>query len=90
VGTAPALELLADVGVAAVGGHDLMLADRFRAGLGLPSGDSAIVSVDVPGAEQRLAAAGIRAAVRGGRLRASFHLYTTEADVDRALEALAR
>jgi selenocysteine lyase/cysteine desulfurase len=88
VGTAPALELLADVGVAAVGGHDLMLADRFRAGLGLPPGDSAIVSVDVPGAEQRLTAAGIRAAVRGGRLRASFHLYTTESDVDRAVEAL--
>ena len=33
---------------------------------------------------------GIRAAVRGGRLRASFHLYTTEADVDLALEALTR
>ena len=50
--------------------------------------DSAIVSVDVPGAEERLQAAGVRAAVRGGRLRASFHLYTTEADVDLALNAL--
>jgi len=43
----------------------------------------------VAGAEQRLAAAGIRAAVRAGRVRASFHLYSTEADVDAALEALA-
>jgi selenocysteine lyase/cysteine desulfurase len=42
----------------------------------------------VPGAEERLSAAGVRAAVRGGRLRASFHLYTTEADVDLALDAL--
>jgi selenocysteine lyase/cysteine desulfurase len=30
----------------------------------------------------------VRAAVRDGRLRASFHLYTTEADVDAALNVL--
>ena len=28
------------------------------------------------------------AAVRGGRLRTSWHVYNTEADVDAALEAL--
>ena len=64
------------------------LANAFRAGLGLPPGDSAIVSADIPGAEQAFAAAGVRAAVRGGRLRASFHLYSTQADVDLALNAL--
>jgi selenocysteine lyase/cysteine desulfurase len=89
VGAAPSLELLGDIGVEAVRAHDVGLANRFRAGLGLPPGASAIVSVDRPGAADRLAAAGIRAAERGGRLRASFHLYTTEADVDRALDALA-
>jgi len=89
VGAAPALELLAGLGAPAVGAYDLALAARFRAGLGLPPGDSAIVSVDLPGAEERLRAAGVRAAVRGGRVRASFHLHTSEADVDRALEALA-
>ena len=88
VGTAPALELLEQVGVDEIGEHDVGLANRFRAGLGLPPGDSAIVSVDIPDAEVRLEAAGVRAAVRGGRLRASFHLYTTEADVDLALDAL--
>ena len=31
---------------------------------------------------------GVRAAVRAGRVRASFHAYTTEADVDLALDAL--
>jgi selenocysteine lyase/cysteine desulfurase len=46
------------------------------------------VSVDVPGADEKLAAAGARAAVRAGRVRASFHLYTTEKDVDLALDAL--
>jgi selenocysteine lyase/cysteine desulfurase len=44
--------------------------------------------VDVPDAEARLAKAGVRAAVRAGRVRASFHVYTTEADVDLAVDAL--
>ncbi|MBC6463485.1 aminotransferase class V-fold PLP-dependent enzyme, partial [Actinomadura sp. HBU206391] len=89
VGAAPALELLNDIGVDRVHDHDVALANRFLAGLGLPPGDSAIVSVDLPGARERLAAAGVRAAVRDGRLRASFHLYTTDADVDEALNALS-
>ena len=64
------------------------LANRFRAGLGLEPGDSAIVFVDAPDAAARLERAGIRAAVRGGRVRTSWHLYNTDADVDRTLEAL--
>lgn len=88
VGTAPALELVEELGVGAINEHNVGLANRFRAGLGLPLGDSAIVVVDVPGAEERLARAGVRCAVRAGRLRASFHAYTTEADVDLALNAL--
>ncbi|MEU7609993.1 aminotransferase class V-fold PLP-dependent enzyme [Micromonospora sp. NPDC049204] len=88
VGAAPALELVAEIGVPAIREHNVALANRFLAGLGRPPGESAIVSVDVPDAEQRLAAAGIRAAVRAGRVRASFHVYSTEADVDAALEAL--
>ena len=88
VGTAPALDLIEQVGVETIHDHDVALANRFRAGLGLTPGNSAIVSVDAPGAEERLEAAGIRAAVRGGKLRASFHLYTTEADVDHALDVL--
>ncbi|WP_020577440.1 aminotransferase class V-fold PLP-dependent enzyme [Actinopolymorpha alba] len=89
VGAAPALELLVELGVERVNAHNVALANRFRAGLGLPPGDSAIVSTDVPDAESKLAAAGIRAAVRGGRVRVSFHVYSTEADVDAALDALA-
>ncbi|HEX6498264.1 MAG TPA: aminotransferase class V-fold PLP-dependent enzyme [Micromonosporaceae bacterium] len=88
VGTAPALELVERIGVAAIRDHNVALANRFLTGLGLPPGNSAIVTVDVPQAEQRLAAAGIRAAVRVGRVRASFHVYTTQQDVDRALDAL--
>ncbi|RQX18619.1 aminotransferase [Micromonospora ureilytica] len=88
VGAAPALEVVAEIGVPAIGAHNVALANRFLTGLGRPPGESAIVSVDVPDAEQRLAAAGIRAAVRAGRVRASFHIYSTEADVDAALTAL--
>jgi len=88
VGARPALELLLEIGIDAVHAHDLRLANRFRAGLGLPPGDSAIVSVDVAGAAERLTRAGIMAAVRGGRLRTSWHVHNTDADVDATLAAL--
>lgn len=88
VGTAPALELVEQIGVAAIHDHDVALANRFLAGLGQPPGRSAIVTVDVPGAEEKLRRAGVRAAVRAGKVRASFHVYSTESDVDLALEAL--
>jgi selenocysteine lyase/cysteine desulfurase len=92
VGAAPALALLADLGPEAIHAHDLRMADRLRAGLGLPPGDSAIVSVSgLPDdAAERLADAGVMAAGRGGALRLSCPLYPTERDIDRALEALSR
>ncbi|PZG22758.1 aminotransferase class V-fold PLP-dependent enzyme [Nonomuraea aridisoli] len=86
VGAAPALELLNEIGVERIHEHDVALANRFRTGLGLEPSDTAIVSVDAPG--ERLEAAGIRAAVRAGKVRAGFHVYTTTDDVDRALDAL--
>jgi len=88
VGTAPALELLEQVGIAQVHRHDVGLANRFRAGLGLEPSDSAIVAAQVADAERKLTAAGVRAASRAGSLRVSFHLYSTEADVDIALDVL--
>lgn len=88
VGVVPALELIERIGVERIGAHNVALANRFLAGLGRPARDSAIVTVDVPGAEERLKRAGVRAAVRAGRVRASFHVYSTEADVDMALDAL--
>ena len=89
VGTQPALELLNRIGVASVYEHDVALANRFRAGLDLEPSNSAIVSVDVPDAADRLAQAGIVGAMRGGRLRVSWHLYNTAVDVDATLDALA-
>jgi selenocysteine lyase/cysteine desulfurase len=89
VGAAPTLELVERIGVERIHEHDVTLANRFRAGMRLEPSDSAIVSVDVEGAAEKLERAGIRAAVRAGGLRVSFHLYNTPADVDAALDALA-
>lgn len=88
VGAAPALELFERVGIESIREHNVRLANRFRTGLGMPESDSAIVSVNIADAEKRLTAAGIRAASRVGSLRASFHLYSTEADVTAAVAAL--
>lgn len=88
VGAAPAMELIERVGVQRIYEYDVSLANRFRAGLGLPESDSAIVSTTRPDAGERFARAGIRAATRAGSLRVSFHLYNTEEDVDAAVAAL--
>jgi selenocysteine lyase/cysteine desulfurase len=86
VGTQPALELIEEIGVDAIHTHDLALANRFRAGIGLEPGDSAIVCADLPGAADRLKQAGIISAERGGLLRTSWHVYNDERDVDRVLD----
>jgi selenocysteine lyase/cysteine desulfurase len=86
VGTLPALELIEQIGIEQIHAHDLALANRFRTGVGMEPADSAIVTADLPGADERLTRAGIVAAVRGGRLRTSWHVYNDERDVDRVLE----
>jgi selenocysteine lyase/cysteine desulfurase len=86
VATQPALELIEQIGVDQIHAHDLALANRFRAGVGLEPSNSAIVCAELPDANERLRAADIIAAVRGGRLRTSWHVYNTESDVDRVLD----
>ncbi|MGX2997939.1 aminotransferase class V-fold PLP-dependent enzyme [Streptomyces sp. JNUCC 64] len=94
-GALPSLTLVEELGTAAIRAHDLALADRFRAGLAslghepVPSPGSAIVSVPGLGARQGgLSDAGVELSDRAGNLRAAFHLYNTEADVDRLLGLL--
>ncbi len=88
VGAAPALEVLLEIGVDEINGHDVRLANRFRDAMGLEPSDSAIVPIEAEGAAERLAAAGVRAAVRAGNARLSFHAYNTEDDVELAVAAL--
>ena len=89
VATAPSLAVIEQIGVEAIHEHDVSLANRFRVGIGLEPGNSAIVFCDIEGAADMLARAGIQAAVRGGRLRTSWHVYNTMADVERALDVLS-
>ncbi|MGH7918799.1 MAG: aminotransferase class V-fold PLP-dependent enzyme [Candidatus Dormibacteraceae bacterium] len=85
-GAAVALPYLADLDLEPVRAHNTGLADRLLHGLGLEPRDQAIVALDVD--PQRLARAGVVAPSRAGRTRLSFHLYNTEEDVDRVLDAL--
>jgi selenocysteine lyase/cysteine desulfurase len=88
VGAASVLPWLAGLDRAAVRAHCVGLADSVRAGLDLPQAGSAIVAVDRPGAADRLAAAGVVGSLRAGAVRLSFHLYNTETDAARVLDAL--
>ena len=81
VGQAESLDLLTSIDPMALHAHCVGLANRLRAGIGLPEGDSAIVSLRVAaGAAERLAAANVVASMRAGRLRLSFHLANSPDD----------
>ena len=90
IGAVPSLELLTEVGTDALYAHAVGLAHRFCAGVALAESRSAIVSAvaddDVPGL---MRSAGIVGVTRAGRLRLSFHVSTSEQDVDRAIEVLS-
>jgi selenocysteine lyase/cysteine desulfurase len=88
LGAGLSLPWVASLDRAAVEAHTLDLANRLRAELQLPPYDSAIVSIPAAHAADALQRAGIRASVRAGAARVGFHLYNTEADLDRLLDAL--
>ena len=88
LGSGLTLPWLASLDRDAVESHCLGLANRLRAELDLPLSDSAIVSLPIADAADKLARAGIRASVRAGAVRVGFHLYNTEDDLDRLVDAL--
>ncbi len=88
VGGAEALAVLRELGTERIGAHDVALADALREDLGLAPSGSAVLSLPVADGEQRLAAAGLRASSRAGRVRIAFHLWNTPADVEAASRAL--
>ncbi|MFE3326252.1 aminotransferase class V-fold PLP-dependent enzyme [Streptomyces sp. NPDC059176] len=94
-GAEQSLALLEKIGIDAVHAHNTALARRFRRGLAelghapVP-GDSCIVAIPELGDRQpELVRAGVLTSARAGNLRASFHLYNSDADVDRALDVLS-
>lgn len=91
-GTLAALRECAERDPAAVHRHALGLAHAARAVLGLPAGDSAIVTwADPDGADlAALTASGITASGRAGNARVAFHLWNTAEDVAQLAAALGR
>lgn len=88
LGAAEVLPWLAALDAEEVRQHCVALADGLLECLELPPAGSAIVSLDLPGAAEALASAGIVASSRAGRTRLGFHLYNTVEDVKLAAEAL--
>ena len=97
VGVERALELILEVGPTRIHERNRRLTERFHAGLdgragpGARDTGSAIVGLPVRDPERlrrNLAKEGVVAAVRGDRLRLSFHFFNDEDDVDRALFVL--
>ncbi len=88
LGSGLTLPWLASLDGAAIEAHTVGLANAVRAELALPQQDSAIVSIPIADAAERLRLAGVRASVRAGAVRVGFHLYNTQNDLDRLLDAL--
>ncbi len=97
---AHALEMLLAIGVLAIQAHNQNLIDRLHAGVPAGSiasardrdrrGNCVLVRVpDTAAAMQRLAAANVLADARDGCIRISPHLYSSAADIDRLVAALA-
>jgi selenocysteine lyase/cysteine desulfurase len=81
---------LASLDMEAVRDHCVGLADGLLVTLGLVPRGSAILSLDIPGAAERLTAAGVKYGLRAGRIRLACHLYNTAGDVESVLGALSR
>lgn len=89
LGSGLTMPWFAGLDAATVEAHCVGLADRACDGLGLPRRGSAIVSLPIADAADKLSAAGIRASVRAGAVRVGFHVYNTEDDVDHLLSAIS-
>ena len=90
VGAEQSIGLFATADIAAIWRHASALGDAVCRGLGLAEQHQAIITIEDPEGEllARLAAAGIRASGRAGRLRLAFHVWNTAEDVAAVLAAL--
>ena len=92
VGATESLRLLAEWKAAGAFGQVLSLARSLAERLDVPWYGGSLVCAplaDGEAAREALAAAGIRASVRGTAIRFAVHVYNTEADVERAAAAIA-
>lgn len=90
IGAEQSIALFAALDIGEVWERASGLGDALCDALGIPQQHQAIVSwPDASGSDLgKLVAAGIRASGRAGRLRASFHLWNDESDVESVVRAL--
>jgi len=90
IGAEHSIALFAGIDIGEVWERTTGLGDELCERLGIPAQHQAIVTwPDSSGGDlAKLRLAGIRAAGRAGRLRASFHLWNTSADVDAVVAAI--
>jgi selenocysteine lyase/cysteine desulfurase len=91
VGTAESLRLLREWEADGVLAEVRRLTNRLATGLGLAAPASSLVCLPVAQPDAAMAAlqeARIRAALRVGHVRMAPHIWTTDSDVDRAIEVL--
>jgi selenocysteine lyase/cysteine desulfurase len=81
--------LINQLGVASIHRHNTELAAAFCARLGISYNGSAIVVFNVPDASRKLEARGVRATVRGDRVRLAVHIYNTRDDIEHLADGLA-
>lgn len=92
VGAEPAIRLFAGLDLAEVWARCTGLGDQLCDELGIPQQHQAIVTwADPERADlEKLIAAGIKVSGRAGRLRASFHLWNDEGDVEAVARTLGK
>ena len=84
----PSLNWINDVGVASIYQHNTRLSGVLCGRMNIPCKESAIVMLDVPDAARKLKAHGIRASIRGQRVRIAIHVYNNDEDIDVLVGAL--
>lgn len=84
----PSLALINQIGVDEIHRHNTQLAAALCDRLNVAYNGSAIVMLDVPDAIHKLPAHGIRATVRGERVRVAIHIYNSMDDIDALAGAL--
>lgn len=91
-GSVPVLEWFAATDIASINAHAVGLADSLAESLGLPRRGQPIVTWSDPDGRdlQRLRAGGVIASGRAGRVRAAFHLWNSDEDVDVVRSVLER
>jgi selenocysteine lyase/cysteine desulfurase len=84
----PSLALINKVGVETIHRHNTGLAEKLCTRLSVAYNGSSIVMLEIPQAAQTLNPRGIRATIRGDRVRVAIHIYNDMEDVEALVKAV--